>query len=373
MRAVNTGNTYNIYNDSVKLYDQLPAQCYEVCFHERRGFWLEKYADIEVNEKIYGVHQAKVDKVLSAFKRFDRNLGVILSGDKGIGKSLFSKLLAQRAIEQGLPLIIVNIYVPGMANYINSLNQEVMVLFDEFDKVFAGNNDNHAPQAEMLTLFDGISMGKKLFVVTCNSLRNLNDYLVNRPGRFHYHFSFNYPTEADIREYLTDKLGNNSEIDKVINFATKINLNYDCLRAIAFELSDGSSFEDAIADLNILHIEDQAYYFNLYFTDGSKLTTVCREDMFKTEETYLEFELPGAENWSDGLTIYYIPMMNKYDYNRGGTVFDAKDLRFEINKDFQSKDYDLKLYAIYQQWKDKKIDFMQVIRKSKDSLHYSLA
>lgn len=132
-------------------------------------------------------------------------------------------------------------------------------------------------------------------------------------------------------------------------------------------------FEDAIADLNILHIENQVYYFNLYFTDGSKLTTTCREDMFETEESYLEFELPGAENWDDGLTIYYIPMMNKYDYNRGGMIFDAQDLRFEINKHFQNKDYDARLYAIYNEWKDKKIDFMQVIRKSKDSLHYSLA
>ena len=53
-----------------------------------------------------------------------------------------------------------------------------MVLFDEFDKTFSTNDRNNAgdPQTEMLTLFDGLSTGKKLFIITCNELKNLNDY-----------------------------------------------------------------------------------------------------------------------------------------------------------------------------------------------------
>ena len=36
---------------------------------------------IEINEdKIYGVHMEKVNKVLNAFPNFNKNLGVILSG-----------------------------------------------------------------------------------------------------------------------------------------------------------------------------------------------------------------------------------------------------------------------------------------------------
>ena len=58
----------------------------------------------------------------------------------------------------------------------------------------------------MLTLFDGFSTGKKMFIVTCNSLYDLNDYLVNRPGRFLYHFRFDYPTAEEITQYLQDKL-----------------------------------------------------------------------------------------------------------------------------------------------------------------------
>ena len=40
----------------------------------------------------------------------------------------------------------------------------------------------------MLSLFDGLDNGKKLFVITCNEVERLNAYLLNRPGRFHYHF-----------------------------------------------------------------------------------------------------------------------------------------------------------------------------------------
>lgn len=93
------------------------------------GFYLEKHADIEINEdKIYGVHMEKVNKVLNAFPNFNKNLGVILSGAKGIGKSLFSKILAVEAVKKGLPVIIVDTYIPGIANFIEEIEQEVLVM-----------------------------------------------------------------------------------------------------------------------------------------------------------------------------------------------------------------------------------------------------
>ena len=51
------------------------------------------------------------------------------------------------------------------------IEQEVMILFDEFDKTFGSIKaaDGMAdPQTEMLTLFDGLSQGKKMFVITAN-------------------------------------------------------------------------------------------------------------------------------------------------------------------------------------------------------------
>ena len=185
MKTIQTGHTFKIYDNSMITHNQLPVQAYLCCFSQSNGFYLQKYSDIVVNEKIYGIHSKKANKVLDAFHNFNRNLGVILSGDKGIGKSLFSKVLAVKAINEGYPLIIVNTYIPGIADFLDSIEQEVVILFDEFDKTFGGDSQNK-PQNEMLTLFDGIAQGKKLFIVTCNELYAMSNYLINRPGRFHY-------------------------------------------------------------------------------------------------------------------------------------------------------------------------------------------
>lgn len=276
MKAINVGdNTYDIFDDTMQVYNELPAQSYVVRFSERRGFFLEEYNDMDVKEpKVYGVHEEKVNKVLNMFDRQDRNLGVILSGDKGIGKSLFAKMLANAAIQKGIPMIVVDRYVPGLASYIEDIEQEVMVLFDEFDKTFGevkSREGEASPQTNLLSLFDGLSSGKKLFVVTCNELRKLNEYLINRPGRFHYHFRFEYPSANEIRAYLEDKLEVEyySEIDNVVSFANKISLNYDCLRAIATELNTGLTFSEAIKDLNIVNTEQQLYNVMLRYNNGA--------------------------------------------------------------------------------------------------------
>lgn len=277
MKTINIGNRYEIYDDSLKTYKQLPAQSYVVRFSKMSGFFLEQYHDISIaEEKIYGVHNEKVTKVLNTFETMERNLGVILSGDKGIGKSLFAKMLAISAIGKGIPVVVVDKFYPGISSYLEQIDQEVLILFDEFDKTFGTvqQADNEAdPQSTLLGLFDGIVEGKKLFVITCNKITKLNDFLLNRPGRFHYHFRFNYPNGDEIRTYLQDKVEETywEEIDAVVRFSKRVKLNYDCLRSIAFELNTGITFNEAIKDLNILNIGKEQYRLILCLNDGTEI------------------------------------------------------------------------------------------------------
>ena len=111
MKVINTGVKYNIFPDDLRSYDELPADYYVVRHLEKEGFFLEKYTEFKISDaKIYGIQTEKAEKVISSFRRFNRNLGVILSGDKGIGKSLFSRLLGRKAVEHGYPVIIVDKY-----------------------------------------------------------------------------------------------------------------------------------------------------------------------------------------------------------------------------------------------------------------------
>lgn len=335
MKIIETGTTYKIYGEDLIVLENLPAQTYKVGFSKFTGFFLEKQANLEIKEeKIYGVHESKVRKVLNRFKNTNKNLGVILSGDKGIGKSLFARLLSNEAIENGMPVILVNEYIPGISDFINSIQNEVLVLFDEFDKTFA-SADSEDPQAQMLSLFDGTSHGKKLFVITCNKYRSLNEYLINRPGRFHYHFRFNYPTAEEVREYLLDKLAPeyHSEIHKVVAFSKKIKLNYDCLSAIALELNDGETFEDAIMDLNIVNTgeKDTTYSVTVYTQEGF---TFCNEsvslNLFGTNRNRFWVD----DNANNSINIVFLGKDAIYEKKTNSFVVSGDAVKVDFNEDY---------------------------------------
>lgn len=368
MRAISTGSVYRIYDDTLKTYDKLPAQPYVVRFAMQTGFYLERYADIEITEnKIYGVHPEKVQKVLDSFVRYNRSLGVILSGDKGIGKSLFAKLLAIEAIKKGLPLIIVDQHISGIASYLESIEQEVMVLFDEFDKTFGevhSRDGEASPQSGLLTLFDGVSPGKKLFVITCNELRRLNDYLINRPGRFHYHFRFDYPSAEEVREYLKDKLpeGQHEQIGDVVAFSKKVNLNYDCLRAIAFEMSSGIKFKEAIQDLNIINLERELYQVSLYFENGYIATARnVYLNLFDQDDACVDlYDRKGS----------YIGSVS---FNTGDCTYDPNLVTNMVRPEMLSLDFASEdCSAMVEQLKKEKMKYLTITRHGMRNLHYAV-
>lgn len=369
MKVISNGSTYDIYDDNLQTFDAFPPQTYIVRFQEMKGFFLEKYVDMQIHEsKIYGVHNEKVQKVLNAFEKFNRNLGVILSGDKGIGKSMFAKILANEAISRGVPLIVVDTYVPGIASYLERIQQEVVVLFDEFDKTFGevkSKDGEASPQTNLLSLFDGVSGGKKLFVITCNDMNKLNAYLINRPGRFHYHFRFEYPSSEEIREYLQDKLSEEyyCEIDKVISFSKKVSLNYDCLRAIAFEINTGLTFEDSIKDLNIINLSSEKYNLSLHFSNG--LTLFARNlylNMFSDEEECVYLYDSKGDNYLD---ITFTPTDSVYDITRGVNIIMPENIRMEYDDD---KMYKEKVEAL----KSAEVEYLAIQRQRSKDIHYAV-
>ena len=318
MNVVHAGSTYQIYGEALKTYAQLPIRTYEVGFNKMTGFFLTAHNDLSVNEtKIYGSAPEKVNKVLRAFSVTDRNFGVILSGRKGIGKSLFARQLAVKAKAYNLPLIIVPEYIPGIASFISSIEQEVIVLFDEFEKTFA-DQDKCSPQEELLSLFDGIDGGKKLFVITCNETSKLNSYLLNRPGRFHYHFVLGNPTPDEIKEYMTDKLAPEYHhiIKKLVSFSLNVDLTYDVLRAIAFEINMGYSFEETLMDLNISKEGSPRYNIRVDFTNGTY--RVCNDqkiNIYSNEMFYCWFsEKNGHSGESIRLNFYPSDMILDMDH-----------------------------------------------------------
>lgn len=290
MNIVSAGNTFQVYGEDVKTYRQLPVDTYEINFSKMVGFFLTRCHDLEVNEKVYGSYQKKVSKILNTFNLLDRNMGVILSGPKGVGKSMFARLLALEGYEKNLPLILVRAPYPDIANFISSIDQECIVLFDEFEKTFKRNDETGwNPQEELLSLFDGLDGGKKLFVITCNEVRDLNSYLLNRPGRFHYHFMMSTPTGEEVREYMEDVLVGDARqyIDKLVTFSTFSGFTYDILRAIAFELNNGYDLSETMMDLNIERERYLALDLKVVLTNGLiAVATNVDLDMFNNRCNY---------------------------------------------------------------------------------------
>lgn len=341
MKAIKIGTKIEIYHDDMITYNELPARAYIVRFAKMTGFYLEEYPDIQVNEdKIYGERMKKVQKVFRSYGIFDRNLGVILSGYKGIGKSMFARMLSAEAVKNGIPVIVVDQYIPGIASYLEAIDQSVMVLFDEFDKTFGDIKSAEGevePQAALLGLFDGIAPGKKLFVITCNDIRKLNEFIVNRPGRFHYHFRFDYPSADEIRTYLRDKLepAHYKEIEPIIAFSRKVDLNYDCLRAVTFEINNGESFRSAIEDLNIVNLSQERYNLAIHFKNSAPMyINDYNMDPFENREIRVCFSEDG---FNEILTVGFQITDSEYNIQNNCAVIAADKLKITYDEDYDEE------------------------------------
>lgn len=236
-------------NMQVDTIPAVPPGNWLVRFDERDlFFFLERMHDFTIPDQIYGDCDILTDRYLKTFKRYNKNLGVSLSGVKGTGKSLTAKMLAMKS---NLPVIIINEPFTGSMfnSFIESIDQECVVFIDEFEKVYSKSDD----QSAMLTLLDGAFMSKKLFLFTSNETSRFSNYLMNRPGRIHYFKEYKRIDDNTLQQIIDDTLVDKShevELKSIINLIDDANI--DMVFSLIREMNDfNEGPKQAIEHLNI--------------------------------------------------------------------------------------------------------------------------
>lgn len=313
-----SGTQFIPVGDLRDISSSLPVGVYVIRNLPFQGTILEQrvQVDMSVPKKIYGRIPAMLEKTFAAFKRRPRSTGVLLTGERGMGKSMFARCAMVTAIENGFPVIIVDggCKVSETVGILEMITQPIVVIMDEFEKNFPDDADKDEDakneQNRFLSMLDGIgSSEKRLFIATANDTDDLNEYMLNRPGRFYYHFEFRTLTHDEMSEYLEGecdpKVVSKKDIQYAVSCMGTYAINYDGISAVVEELNAGSSIQDALRDLN-LDRDGESGYLASVIINGVEYTTELYNDLedIRTSTKYRENfygELPAT--YTDKKTI----------------------------------------------------------------------
>lgn len=176
---------------------------------DRNFFYLESARPFSFPEKIYGNVKEDVDFYCEAYRTTPKNLGILLNGEKGSGKTLLTTLLTK---ELDLPVVMITSGYrgPTFVKFMDDIPNPVVVMVDEFDKIYSGDyNDENgqrvSSQTDLLRIMDAGNANKKLFILTSNRV-TLSEYMINRPSRIKYSQTFDKLSEEVIEDLLNDRL-----------------------------------------------------------------------------------------------------------------------------------------------------------------------
>ena len=201
-------------------YDLIPGKVYNLNY--KHGWteypYIEEDGVLDLPSKIYDEDTFFIERILNTFNTDTNNVGALLTGLKGSGKSLTAKVIAKKS---GLPILVVSPSFPSssLKDFFTTFETPVCVIFDEVDK-----NRKYWDTEEMLNFLDGIqSTTKKLVVMTCNETCNLSDFVLDRCSRIKYFKEYNGLTLNIIKEVVTNMLGKeDDELSDYINTFLKV-------------------------------------------------------------------------------------------------------------------------------------------------------
>lgn len=313
-----------------KIHDQLPVGQYIVEFDPLKGYYLQSCNNFTVPEKIFGDVKEKANRVLKTYFARNCNTGVLLSGDKGSGKTMFARMLSTEALKQGISTIIIDqCYDISLNKFLSDIDERCIILFDEFEKTYSKDDS----QNSVLSLFDGTYQSNKLFVLTVNHVYRVSEFVLNRPGRVYYHLRYSGIEEEFIREYCEYHLDNKSLVEDFITLSKAIGkFNFDILQALVQEVNIHE--ESPLQCYKLMNIDidesNSSWACTLVDTNtGKSQEEIKRQSFNNSFDIYWE----GSENEEEHEWKYFTKKeLVKYDALTSSFIFEDDGFKLIVKR-----------------------------------------
>jgi len=238
--------TVHQQTSGVKTQQKLDNVIYTVVYNSHDDCFELHYVQDEFRfpYKIYDLDNKFIKRVIKTYKHTVGNLGVLLNGTKGTGKTVTTKNLCN---ELNMPVLIITQSDDGLSNFINKINQDVVILIDEYEKVFNGNDS----AVQLLSVMDGVLTNghRRTFLLTTNELY-VNNNILQRPGRIRYLKKYKDLELHTIEEILDDLLHYKEHRENIIEYIAHLKLiTVDIVKAIVSEVNIHNEIPDDFTDV----------------------------------------------------------------------------------------------------------------------------
>lgn len=270
------GSFYNEKPETPIIHELLPVGIYYPIINPLGMIIGLKFESpkFEFPYKIYDLDDSFIKRVEKTFKNIPNNLGILLNGLKGTGKTVMSKKICNVV---NTPVIVLTKKIPNLDSFLSGFQQDVCILIDEFEKVYK-NDHQVKQQEELLTLMDGVrnSQFKKLFVLTTNH-KHLNENLVNRPTRIRYIKEFDNLSLSAINMIVEDMLENKEFHNDLISYISKLEIiTVDIVKAIISEINIHQDNPDIFKEIFNVKENSSKYEVKFYNENFELLPTLTR-------------------------------------------------------------------------------------------------
>lgn len=275
-----SGSRYFVQNKANYVIEEnLPPKVFVLKYdNQAMRFFLEEGESFSIPQKLYGDVTKFSDRILNTFNSRSQTTGVLLTGEKGSGKTILAKKVCVDAMAAGCPVILVNDEYDDteFVMFLQSIQQPCVLFFDEFEKVFSLSS-NVRSQNALLTLLDGVFSSKKLILMTSNDSTKISPQMLNRPSRIFYMKKYTGLDENFVREYCADNLKYNHHLDELVTATSMYaEFNFDMLQGMVEEINRYD--ESPLELIDILNIKPQnchnsAEYNLKFYKDGNLVDT----------------------------------------------------------------------------------------------------
>jgi len=230
------------------------------------------YDEFAFDYKVYGLESEFVDRVVKTYENTKGNLGVLLNGVRGTGKTVSSKIIANRLNQ---PVVIIDVPFDKTVDFISSIPQDITIFLDEYEKTFKDS-------AVMLTIMDGVLNNDKrrVFLLTTNDLY-VDRNLLQRPSRIRYMKSFEDLSPAVVEEIIDDYLIHKEFKQDLLKFVSCLELiTVDVVKAIIQETNIHKESPYDFADLFNVKKNSGKYDIHMLDDKGKKTTFIKNMNVY---------------------------------------------------------------------------------------------